>query len=143
MRAPLLASVSGGVVSLVVVIVVAAIALSGGGGDAEPSQTPSGETLPPGSSIAISATNNTFSTARIEVAAGARVTIEIANNDGAPHNFSVYTDEGALEEIYVGDTFTGPDKTQTEEFDAPSEPGDYFFRCDVHPATMTGTLAVN
>ena len=27
-------------------------------------------------------------------------------------------------------------------FDAPERPGNYFFRCDVHPDTMTGTFRV-
>jgi plastocyanin len=36
---------------------------------------------------------------------------------------------------------TGP-TTTTYTFTAPSTPGSYFFRCDVHPTQMTGTFVV-
>ncbi|MDQ4076493.1 MAG: hypothetical protein M3220_09635 [Chloroflexota bacterium] len=36
----------------------------------------------------------------------------------------------------------GPEETITYEFDAPSEPGTYYFQCDVHPTTMTGDFIV-
>lgn len=36
---------------------------------------------------------------------------------------------------------TGP-ATTTYTFTAPSTPGTYFFRCDVHPTVMTGQFIV-
>jgi plastocyanin len=41
----------------------------------------------------------------------------------------------------VGDVITGPKKI-TYTFDAPEKPGTYFFRCDIHPTTMTGQFIV-
>ena len=43
--------------------------------------------------------------------------------------------------IFVGDYITGL-KTITYTFTVPSKPGNYFFRCDIHPELMTGTFVV-
>jgi plastocyanin len=32
--------------------------------------------------------------------------------------------------------------TEDVAFNAPSTPGSYYFRCDVHPDTMDGTFSV-
>ena len=37
----------------------------------------------------------------------------------------------------------GPNDVERVSFTAPSTPGRYFFRCDVHPTLMTGFLVVN
>jgi plastocyanin len=76
------------------------------------------------------------------VPAGAHVTIQFDNQDaGVPHNFALYTDSHATTRIFAGDFITGPGKV-IYTFTAPSLPGNYFFRCDVHPETMTGTFVV-
>jgi plastocyanin len=53
---------------------------------------------------------------------------------------SIYTDSSATAALFTGEMVTGPG-TVTYEVDA-LEPGTYFFRCDVHPTTMTGTFVV-
>ena len=58
-----------------------------------------------------------------------------------PHNFSLYADKGHTQNIFQGDLTTGV-VTATYNFDAPSTPGTYYFRCDVHPDTMTGQFVV-
>ncbi len=64
------------------------------------------------------------------------------NNDvNIPHNFALYTDSKATTPIFVGNLVSGP-VTVTYTFTAPATPGHYFFRCDVHPETMTGTFIV-
>jgi plastocyanin len=40
------------------------------------------------------------------------------------------------------DVGTGPNNAQTVTFTAPSQPGDYFFWCDVHTTVMKGVYHV-
>jgi hypothetical protein len=70
-------------------------------------------------------------------------TVTFRNEDPqVPHNWSLYVDssaqarpEGAPSDFEL---VTGPAETT---YDLPGlDPGEYFFRCDVHPTTMTGTL---
>jgi len=100
-------------------------------------------TVPTGAStIDLTAQNIAFDKNTITVAAGSQVTINFDNKDnGMPHNFAVYSDSSATQNIFRGDTITGPNTT-VYKFTAPIKPGSYFFRCDVHPTQMTGTLVV-
>jgi plastocyanin len=59
---------------------------------------------------------------------------------GVAHNISIYTDETAATSLFTGDLVTGPN-TATYKVGA-LKAGTYFFRCDVHPTTMTGTFVV-
>jgi len=72
------------------------------------------------------------------------VTVHFTNSDsGLPHSFSVYTDSSASQPAAPGSTgtiCTGPCSNDVS-FQAPA-PGSYFFRCDVHPAQMTGQFVV-
>ena len=109
------------------------------------STVPATTSSPAGSTtktITLTANNITFDTSRITVPAGSTVMMTFINNDAnIPHNFALYTDRTATGRIFVGDFVTGV-KTVTYTFTAPSAPGNYFFRCDVHPETMTGTFVV-
>ena len=70
-----------------------------------------------------------------------QVTVQMDNRDGGVlHNFSLYVDSSVNQPIFVGDLVTGP-IVETYSFEAPA-PGSYFFRCDVHPDTMTGSFTV-
>jgi plastocyanin len=83
----------------------------------------------------------TFDTTEITVPAGAEVAINFDNQDGSPHNFALYADAPAQEPVFVGEIVTGGQAVEYR-FTAPDEPGTYFFRCDVHPSTMTGDFIV-
>jgi len=99
---------------------------------------------PPGTHIMIdlAAQNIAFDKSTITVPANVMVMINFDNRDkGVPHNFAVYETPAAQEMIFSGQIITGP-KRITYSFMAPKTPGNYFFRCDVHPRTMTGTLVV-
>ncbi len=92
--------------------------------------------------ITIESNDSVFDKGTIEVNAGEEVKIRFVNNDaGVPHNISFYESSAATEVIYEGELFPGVE-TREITFTAP-EPGRYFFKCDVHPTTMTGELIVN
>ena len=95
-----------------------------------------------GAKVAITAQNMKFDKSTITVPAGSQVTVTFTNNDqGIPHNFAVYTDAAATTTIFKGSVIAGPAST-TDTFTAPSTPGTYFFRCDIHPTTMNGQFIV-
>ncbi len=85
---------------------------------------------------------NTFSTGELTIVAGAEVTITADNTDGT-HNFAVYSSRD------VAESGSGP-IAETEICNAPCTnsvnvnlvAAEYFFRCEVHPDIMTGTLVV-
>ena len=87
------------------------------------------------------AENNTFNKDTFRAYAGYEVTITFENKDNVTHNFSVYTSKDASQLIFKGEAVDGPG-TVTYTFTAPEEPGDYYFQCDYHPATMNGTFVV-
>ncbi len=103
-------------------------------------QQPSGG----GASVTIVAKNLAFDQTDITVKAGQEVTVTFDNQDnGIPHNIHFAMDSGYSQTIDNAktDVATGPAK-QTLTFTAPAQPGSYFFRCDVHPTQMKGTLTV-
>ncbi len=92
--------------------------------------------------IDLLAKDMSFDKDNITVIAGAQVNINFFNLDvGMPHNFAVYANSGADTVIYQGPVIIGP-KQITYTFNAPVDPGIYFFRCDVHPKVMTGNFYV-
>jgi nitrite reductase (NO-forming) len=111
---------------------------------ASPSTGPSPTTLscaPSGRELHVMAMNSVFDTDCLAAPAGKPFTIVFDNQDPSiPHNLSIYTDDGATESLFTGDIVTGPDVI-TYRVDA-LEAGTYFFRCDIHPTTMTGTFVV-
>jgi plastocyanin len=94
----------------------------------------------PAVSETLSAESIAFDTGEIAVPAGADVTITFNNNDAVTHNLAVYQTSNAAEIIFRGEII--PRGAIDYRFDAPSEPGTYFFRCDVHPTFMTGEFVV-
>jgi plastocyanin len=108
-----------------------------------PTQTTTTTGTPSGSvTIDLMAKNIAFNKTSITVPAGSKVTVNFDNEDsGIPHNFAVYTNSQATTPIFKGQIITGIAKT-TYTFTAPTTPGDYYFRCDVHPTIMYGTFKV-
>ncbi len=101
----------------------------------EPAGTELVISAPPGAAV------DGFDTDCLAAPAGEPFTIEFENADpDVPHNVAIYTDESAAQDLFVGETFPG---VETVTYEVPAlEPGIYFFRCDVHPTTMTGTFVV-
>ncbi|MDD5418692.1 MAG: PQQ-binding-like beta-propeller repeat protein [Methanomicrobiaceae archaeon] len=121
------------------------------GEEAAPTETPTEATPTPAEpspaapetvTVDLVAEGIAFDTDTITVPAGAEVTMNFENRDpGIPHNFAAYMTPAATDSIFVGEIITGP-ATTTYTFTAPEEPGTYFFRCDAHPAQMTGDFIV-
>jgi plastocyanin len=87
--------------------------------------------------LTISANDLVFSTATLTAPAGEPFQIVFDNQEGAPHNVAIYTDESTAEKILVEEPFSGP---RVVIYNVPAlAAGAYFFRCDVHPE-MKGTL---
>jgi plastocyanin len=81
-----------------------------------------------------------FDKESIETPAGEPFDVRLDNQDSVPHNFSIYTDETAATPIFQGDIVQG---VANITYSLPGlDAASYFFRCDVHPTTMTGTLTV-
>jgi plastocyanin len=92
--------------------------------------------------IYLQAKDISFNVSTITVPAGANVIVHFSNEDsGIPHNFAVYESSSASKSIFVGKIITGVSSI-TYNFTAPITPGNYYFRCDVHPTIMTGTFTV-
>lgn len=123
-----------GVIGVAVLLAALSAACGDDDDEAGPQATPS-------SSVVLVAEDIQFDTDTLDVSAGQEVTVTFDNRDaGVMHNFSVYEDSSAATALFQGDLITGADTT-TYTFEAP-QPGTYFFRCDVHPDQMTGTLIV-
>jgi plastocyanin/uncharacterized membrane protein len=89
--------------------------------------------------VSICASNDqAFDRASLTAPAGTRFDLVFDNeDDGVPHNVAIYANPSADNSLFVGETIMGPSSVT---YDVPAlDPGEYFFRCDVHPQ-MDGTL---
>ncbi len=85
-----------------------------------------------------------FDKSELTIAADTDVTITVDNaDDGIPHNFAVYDSqddaESGGEALEATEICNGP---CVEDATVNLSSGEYFFRCDVHPVQMIGTLTV-
>ena len=129
-----------GRISALIPLVILIALIAGCASSTTPSPAPGPSTG--GNNITVIASGMAFDTKIITVSAGAPVTITFNNNDaGITHNIAFYTSAAATTIIYQGAKTTGV-STVTYTFTAPTTPGSYFFRCDVHPTTMTGEFVV-
>jgi plastocyanin len=106
---------------------------------APPVAVPSGSV--PSSVIHQTAGQLSFGTSTMQAPANTQFQIVFDNQaPGVQHNVSIYTNSSASHALFQGQLVAGP-KTITYHVGALPA-GTYFFRCDVHPAQMTGTLVV-
>jgi plastocyanin len=111
-------------------LVVAVAACSG---SAAASITP-----PPDADTSVTAQGNSFVEKTIELPGGQPTRVFLRNLDGQPHNIAIYTDSTASRALFVGENVTNAALV----YAVPAlDPGEYFFRCDVHPS-MTGSVTV-
>ena len=82
-----------------------------------------------------------FNVDEIVLPANTEVTMMADNQEsGIPHNWAAYTDTSASELLAKTEICSAPCVDEVA-FTAPP-PGEYFFRCDVYPTQMVGTLIV-
>lgn len=118
--------------SMAVVMTAALLAACAGG------PAPRSSTDPSDADATITSVDIAFDQATILVPASEQSSLALVNEDAVPHNVAIYTDSTAAEDLFVGDYVTDG----TIVYDLPAlEPGEYFFRCDLHPE-MAGTLVV-
>jgi plastocyanin len=86
-----------------------------------------------------------FDTTSLSAPAGADVTVTYTNNEaGVPHDWHVFNGpDSSAPTLASTQIITGPGTMSSVSFTAPTQTGDYFFWCDVHPTIMTGTFVVN
>lgn len=106
----------------------------------EPSPTP--EPAQPSTTLEIAARNVMFTKDTLVGVAGQELTVTFDNNDnGTPHNIVFFSSPDGPSGDRIAESPIASNTTQTVTI-PPLEPGQYFFHCDVHPTTMTGTLIV-
>jgi plastocyanin len=134
----------GAILTITMLLAFALAACSAGDGEAsEPAASAGGDSGGGAATVAdgaveISAADLEFNVTTIEATAGEDFTITLVNDDSAPHNISIYTEEGG-EQLALGPTGNGGETVETAV--SALEPGEYYFQCDIHP-DMNGTLVV-
>lgn len=96
---------------------------------------------PPEGAVVITAKGIAFDTKELRLPVGEAV-IHFKNDDPAVnHNVAIYEGPGpGAKALFVGDIFPG---VATKNYRIENLPaGTFFFKCDVHPAVMTGTAIV-
>lgn len=93
----------------------------------------------------VGAVTDGFTETSLSAVADRPIAIEFDNqDDGVPHNIEIMSADPATdpsaESLFQGEIITGPTKTTYHVPPLPA--GSYFYRCTVHPTTMTGTLTV-
>lgn len=110
-------------------------AASASAGSAPP---PSATGAPAADIVRIAADQIAFDQAELTVPAGRPFSLVFDNREPVPHNVAIYTDASAGQSLFVGEIFAGPGE---RTYAVPAlAAGSYFYRCDVHPVQMTGTL---
>lgn len=104
----------------------------------EPSQPASGG--PSADVVQIGANQLAFDQAELRAPADRPFSLVFENREPVPHNVAIYTDASAAQALFVGEIFAGPAE---RTYAVPALPaGSYFYRCDVHPVQMVGTIVV-
>jgi plastocyanin len=86
--------------------------------------------------------DTSFSTSTLSAPPGTRVTLIYTNDTPLPHNWHLFDGSSASAPTLAQTAIiTGPHATASVTFTTPSQPGKYYFQCDVHPF-MNGFLIV-
>lgn len=127
------------------ILVVAAGVVAFGFGDRPPAKLEAAGlpgTSRPARPLTLDAQGLKFLQTKLTAPGGGTVTILFDNKDASvPHNVVVFSGKDAsAPQLFRGSPVTGPG-TAKYTFTAPPA-GTYFFHCEFHPTTMTGTLTI-
>ncbi len=117
----------------------------GNEGDAGTGATPSAratERTGGDAALAVTAADLSFAPATLVAAAGDAVTITLTNGGNAPHTLTVYEDEAYTTAVADADTGTVAGGAKGEFTATFQESKTYYFRCEIHPSQMMGTITV-
>jgi plastocyanin len=114
------------------------LVLAGDGSSAATKPKPT--CTPDGTSLTVSARNNTFDKDCLAAPADAPFTIAFDNKDSDIHNVSIYDKDHGDKALFKGEVIYGP-KSITYSVPAQAQ-GTYEFRCDPHADSMIGTFIV-
>ena len=85
-----------------------------------------------------------FNTSQLTAPAGAQVSLTYTNETSIPHDWHLFDGANASSPSIVSTKIqAGPNDAQDVSFTVPSNPGRYYFQCDVHPTLMNGFLIVH
>jgi plastocyanin len=83
-----------------------------------------------------------YQTTTLSVPAGHPIDITFQNQDpSVPHNVDVTSDKAGSTSLGAAPVAPGPATTHVNI--GALQPGTYYFHCEVHPTTMTGTITVS
>ncbi|MGH2663531.1 MAG: cupredoxin domain-containing protein [Actinomycetota bacterium] len=106
------------------------------------------ECQPEGTELTLTAPPGALSTGWAEtclaVEAEEPFSIELVNQDTAPHNVGIYSAEPPTGPNIFSSPISGVAAGATETYEVPpiDQTGNLYFQCDIHPTTMTGTFVV-
>jgi len=127
-----------GAIFLPAVAAMSWLALAGDGSFAATKPNPT--CTPGGTSLSVSARNDTFDKDCLAAPADTSFTIAFNNQDSDIHNVSIYDKDHGDKVLFKGEVIYGP-KSVTYSVPAEAE-GTYEFRCDPHADSMIGTFIV-
>jgi len=97
--------------------------------------------VPPPPPVALSAKNLAFNPPNLTLPPG-DATIDFKNEDTAPHNVHIFDGPDANAPSLFAGEIVNPGASATYKVTGLKAGSTYFFRCDVHPAQMTGKVTV-
>ncbi len=117
---------------------------------AQPSPTPTsipssaGTCAPTGNlALTIVASGTAFDLNCLAVTPGDKFTVSLENQDSVAHDFSIYPSSSDLQNpLFSSLTDPNPGQTTTKYNIGALDAGTYWFQCDFHPTSMTGTFIV-
>ena len=94
-----------------------------------------------GSAITVTAKDTAWDTNCLAVPAKAPISLTVVNQDaGIDHNFAIYDNSDLSQRFFQTGRFSGV-ATNSYQIEA-LPPGKYYFQCDVHGPSMSGTFIV-